>query len=213
MHRPRRRGRAGPRRARRARRSATTVTGRARQLDLLPRPDPRVRPLPVHLDRADTGWAPAGSRRSARPCAAAIAASVTPPGVGRGRRSRPRRRRCWWLTPSRIVAGRPCVSARGGRAAWWPVRRRSTSTPVAIGSRVPACPTLRVPSEPAHPGHHVVRGQARRLVHDQQPRRRGLTRSRVLPRRVPTTSRHGGPLCPSSRRSGPTAGSAGILEP
>ena len=126
--------------------SSCTVTGRAGSSTSSPARTRCVGALAVDLDRRDRRRAPARCRRRTPPAAARTSSSVE-----RGRRRggdapRPRRRRWWCAAPSRIVASYALsVSVR------WPSSRvarltPSTSTPVAIGSSVPAWPTLRVPA-------------------------------------------------------------------
>ena len=77
------------------------------------------------------------------------------------------------LTPSRMVASYDfsvsirCPSSRVARLT------PSTSTPVAIGSSVPAWPDLAGAGQPAYPRDDVVRGHPARLVDDDQAGLRG----------------------------------------
>ena len=134
------------RRAGRAPPARGSSPGRALQLDLLAVADALVGALAVDLDRGDRGRAPGRCRRRAprAPSATRPRLQVATPAVDAT--TSPSASSVVVETPSRTVASYAfSVSIR------WPSSRvarltPSTSTPVAIGSSVPAWPTLRVPA-------------------------------------------------------------------
>ena len=123
----------------------STGTGARSSHGLAP-PAPGRRPAAVDLDRRHRArhlQQRPGQRGDRRPGCR----RRSPPSTGpRSRRRRRRRHRCRSAGPAGSWPGRSCRSAPGGPSSLVDRSTASTSRPVAIGSRVPACPIRRVRS-------------------------------------------------------------------
>ena len=137
----------------------------------------RRRPLPLRPREAveRRRHRPLGGRRLPQP-AAATGSPVRSSVVGRDAQPRRRQVASW-------------AAASTNRASRVARPTSTTSRPVAKGSSVPVCPTARVPRTRRTRGHDIVRGRARRLVHQQRADQLGSSRSELAqhlvdPRRV-----------------------------
>ena len=90
--------------------------------------------------------------------------------------------------PSRMVAAYDLSVAVSSPRILVARSMPTTSTPVAIGSSVPACPTLRVAKMRLHRRNHVVARHARRLVDHHEAGIRFTARSPSAPARHAPTS-------------------------